>query len=192
MTDPVLFKIPMGEVGGFGLELVDRDAIGYSDTWQAPDGKELPLVTQADYDSGSTSWQCQLTSAALVATPNVTTNERAGTFCAPPGQSIVVGEDSFTLDISAFQDANAAAGLARYLYANRTKEAYFYFSADGPDGAPRAIGRCRLVSGPIGGDTYTDLTADISLPVTKAPDIEFGTGLTTDIVKGDGSTPVGP
>jgi hypothetical protein len=190
MTDPAIFRIPIGEVGGFGLAVVDYAAVGYEATWQAPGGKVLPTVMQADYNAGSTTWQCQLSSAALLSSPNVTTNERAGTFCSPPGQSTVVGEDTFSLDIGAFQDPHVAAGFSAFIYANRTKEVFWYLSAAGPDGAPRAIGRCRLVSGPFGGDTWTDLTMTISLPVTQAPDIEFGSGATTVIVLGAGTAPV--
>jgi hypothetical protein len=190
MTAPALFRIPIGEVGGFGLALVDRAAVGFLETWQAPAGAELPAVTQAAYDAGSTTWQCQLTSCALTSAPNVTTDQRVGTFCAKPGETVTVGEETFTLELGAFQDPHVAAGFQAYLYENRGKEAYWYFSAEGPDGAPRAIGKCRLVSGPLGGETWTDLTFTLSLPVTVPPDIEFGSGSTTTIVKGDGTPPV--
>jgi len=192
VSDPSILRIPVGETGGFGLALVDREALGYLDTWQGPGGVELPAITLADYDAGSATWQCQLSAAALTATPNVNTTDRVGTFCAPPGNTTTVGEDTFAMEIGGFQDHNVAAGLAAFMYANRTKEAYFYFSCDGPDGAPRAIGRLRLTAMPFGGDAWTDLTfTGLSLPIMKAPDIEFGTGSTTTVVKGDG-TPVVP
>jgi len=185
VSDPSILRIPVGETGGFALALVDRAALGYLDSWQAPDGAVLPTVTQADYEAGSTTWQCQLTAAQLTASPNVTTVDRAGTFCAAPATTTTVGEDTFALEIGGFQDHQVAAGLAAFLYANRTKEAYFYFSADGPDGAPRAIGRCRLTTMVFGGDAWTDLTfTALSLPVVRAPDIEFGSGATTTIVVG--------
>ena len=192
MSEPSILRIPVGEVGGFGLALVDRAAVGYLDSWQAPDGGVLPTVALADYDTGSTTWQCQLTAAQITATPNVTTTDRAGTFCMPPGNSTTVGEDTFALEIGGFQDHKEAQGLAAFMYENRTKEAFFYFSADGPDGAPRAIGRLRITSMPMGGDAWTDLTfTDLSLPIMRAPDIEFGTGATTRIVLGAGA-PVVP
>lgn len=190
MSDPTIFRIPVGNVGAFGLALVDRAASGYSDAWQAPDGATLPDVAQSDYAADSTTWQCQLTSAALTAASNVQTTDRPATLCSPPGQTVVVGEDAFTLDIEQFQDANVAAGLQAFLYANRTREAFFYFSADGPDGAPRAIGRVRLTSSTIGGAAYTDLTATLSLPLVRPPDIEFGSGTTTTIVTGAGSAAI--
>ena len=185
MSEPSILRIPVGEVGGFGLALVDRDAVGYLDSWQAPTGAVLPTVVLADYDAGSTTWQCQLSAAQITSTPNVNTTDRVGTFCSPPGSTTTVGEDTFSLDIGGFQDHQVAQGLAAFLYANRTKEAFFYFSCDGPDGPPRAIGRCRLTSMPMGGDAWTDLTfTGLSLPVMRAPDIEFGTGATTQIVLG--------
>lgn len=189
MTDPAVFRIPVGEVGGFGIALVDRAAVGYLDAWQAPNGAFFPDVAQADYDAGSTSWQCQLSSAALLSAPNVTNTERAGTMCSPPGQSVTVGEDTFTFELQAFQDPHVAAGWSAYTYANRGKEAYVYFSADGPDGAPRAVFRVRIVSGQFGGDTWTDLTSPYVLPIIKAPDIEFGSGVDTSIVWGSGAAP---
>lgn len=184
MSDPILLRIPVGDTGSFGLAVVDRAAPSYADTWQGPAGKVLPTVAQADYATGSTTWQCQLTAAALTSSPNVTTADRAGTFCVPPGQTITAGEDTFQLEITAFQDAQSSTGLQAFLFANRTKEAFFYFSCDGPNGAPRAIGRVRLTSATFGGESHTDLSADIVLPLTRAPDIEFGSGATTVIVVG--------
>jgi hypothetical protein len=191
VSEPILFRIPVGESAALGLALVDRSASGYLDAWQAPDGNTLPGVSLADYDAFSATWQCQVTSAALTASPNITTSDRSGTMCAPPGQSTVVGEDTFALELGYFQDPQVADGFSAFLYENRTKEAYFYFGADG-DNPPRAIGRCRIVSGNIGGDTHTDLTATAPLPILRAPDIEFGTQGVSRIVLGagtGGSTP---
>lgn len=189
MSEPSILRIPVGETGAFGLALVDRAAVGYDDDWQAPAGAVLPTVGLDDYDAGSTTWQCQLTSAQLTATPNVNTTDRKGTFCAAPGSTTTVGEDTFALDIGGFQDHNVSTGLAAFMYANRTKECFFYFSCDGPDGAPRAIGRLRLTAMPMGGDAWTDLEfTGLSLPIMRAPDIEFGTGATTVIVPGAGVT----
>jgi len=192
MSEPSILRIPVGEVGGFGLALVDRAALGYDDAWQAPMGAVLPTVAQDDYNAGSTTWTCQLSACSLTASPNVTTTDRVGTMCLPPGNTTTVGEDTFALEIGGFQDHKEAQGLAAFLYANRTKEAFFYFSADGPDGAPRAIGRCRLTTMIFGGDAWTDLTfTGLSLPIMRAPDIEFGSGATTTIVLGAGA-PVVP
>lgn len=185
MSDPILFRIPVGESGTFALALVDRDAVGYSDSWQAPDGLRLPTVELSDYESDSGSWVCQVTNAALTATPNTTSTPRRGTFCAPPANTVTVGEDDFAIDLGYFQDPNAKDGLSRFLFQHRTKEAYVYFGGDGDD-PPRAIGRVRLTSGNFGGNAYEDLTATSSMPLMRAPDIEFGTSGDSEVVRGDG------
>lgn len=186
MSEPALIRIPIGEIASLGLALVDRAAVGYSDAWQAPGGAVLPTVALDDYDALSITWQCQVTSAALNSTPNVTTNDRAGTFCRVPGQSIVVGDDTLELALGFFQDVHVANGLSAFLYENSSKECFFYFGFD-EDNPPRAIGRLRLVSGAIGGDTHTDLTATAPLPVIRRPDIEFGVTGATRIVLGGGA-----
>ena len=47
------------ERGLFGLALVDRAAVGYSDDWQAPGGKVLPTVAITDYQGESVQWSCR-------------------------------------------------------------------------------------------------------------------------------------
>lgn len=186
MAAPTIFRIPVGTSGAFALSIVDRDAGGYLDSWQAPGGLRLPAAELSDYESDSGTWVCQVTSAALTASPNITTTERAGTFCSPPANSVTVGEDDFTMDIGYFQDPNVDNGLTAFLFEHRTQEAFVYFGADG-DNPPRMIGRVRLSSGSIGGDAYTDLTATASFPLMSAPDIEFGTSTGgTRVVRGDG------
>lgn len=189
MSDPVLFRIPVGETGTFALSLVDREDSGYLDSWQAPNGLRLPDAELSDYEADSGAWVCQVTNAALVATPNVTESTRAGTFCSPPSPSTVVGEDSFAIDLGYFQDPNAKDGLSRFLFQHRTKEAYVYFGGDG-DNPPRMIGRVRLTSGNFGGNAYEDLTATSNLPLMRAPDIEFGTSGDSEVVRGDGGPAV--
>lgn len=184
MAAPAIFRIPIGATGTFALSIVDRADSGYLDSWQAPDGKRLPAAVVADYASDSGTWKCQVTGSTLTSSPNITTSERAGTFCEAPGQSTVVGEDTFTIDLGFFQDPHVRDGLSAFLYENRTKEAYVYFGADG-DNPPRMIGRIRLVSGSIGGDAHTDLTATTSFPLMSAPDIQFGTSGSNRVVRGD-------
>jgi len=188
MSEPYLIRIPIGEMASLGLALVDRAAVGYSDTWQAPGGAVFPTVALDDYDAFSVTWQCQVTSAALNSTPNVTQNERAGTFCRVPGQSVVVGDDTIELALGYFQDFQNKDGLGAFLYENSSKECFFYFGFD-EDNPPRAIGRCRLVSGAIGGDTHTDLTATAPLPVLRRPDLEVGTAGDSRIILGGGALP---
>lgn len=191
MADPILFEIPVDEVGAFGLALVNKGAPGYLDSWQAPGGKTLTNVTLADFHADSGSWVCQVTSSALVSSPNVATTERAATFCAPAAQVSTVSEDSFSIELGYFQDPNSADGLSAFLFENRTKEAYVYFGADG-DNPPRAIGRVRLVSGNIGGAAKVKLDATATFPLERAPDIQFGTSGDSRIVTGAGTAAFNP
>lgn len=190
MSEPIILRIPANEQGQFALSVVDFDAVGYLDTWQAPGGLRLPAAEASDYDADSGTFVCQATSIAINSSSNVTTDTRVGTFCEPPAPSITVGEDTFTADVTYFQDANNADGLARFLFKYRTKQAYLYFGADS-DNPPRAIGKVRLVSGAIGGDAHTDLTATVSFPLLRAPDVEFGTTGDSEVVRGDGLASAG-
>lgn len=183
MSDPVVFMIEEGE---FGLAIVDTAAVGYLDTWQAPTGKTVDLVTLADYDTAAAGWTCQMTSGALTPSPNTTTSDVPPTFCKVGSSTPTPGETTFTLDIAFLQDPNVAVGLSAFLYANDTEEAYVYFGMD--DGEPpRMIGRVRLAAGVIGGDARTTLVATVSLPLVRRPDIEFGDATTSIIVTGSGA-----
>lgn len=185
MSDPIIFQIEQGEIG---LKLVDKAAVGYTDAWQAPGGKAVDVVAMADYETGSTSWSCQATAGALTASPNTTTQDIPATFCAPARSTPQPGETSYSVDLSFLQDPNVAAGLSAYLYEFDTQEAYAYFGLD--DGnPPRMIGRVRLAAGTIGGEARATLTADVSLPLTRRPDIEFGDATTSRIVTGSGTAP---
>lgn len=183
MSDPVIFSIEQGE---FGLALIDTAAVGYLDTWQAPGGKSVDVVALADYDTGSAAWTCQNTAGALTASPNSTTQDIPATFCSPARSVPQPGETSYSVDISFLQDPVVAAGLSAYLYENDTLEAYIYFGLDGGD-PPRMIGRVRLAAGTIGGEARSTLTADVSLPLVRRPDIEFGDATTSRIVLGAGT-----
>lgn len=186
MADAIVFQIEQGE---FGLKLVDKAAVGYLDTWQAPTGKTVDAVTLADYEAAAGGWTCQMTSGALTATPNSTTVDVPATFCNPARSTPQPGETSYSLDMSFLQDPNVAVGLNRYLFENDTAEAYAYFGLDGAN-PPRMIGRVKLVAGTIGGGARVVLTADTSLPLVRKPDIEFGDATTSEVVKGDGTAPV--
>lgn len=186
MADAIVFQIEQGE---FGLQLVDKAAVGYLDTWQAPAGKTVDAVTLADYEAAAGGWTCQMTSGALTATPNSTTVDVPATFCNPARSTPQPGETSYSLDMSFLQDPNVAVGLNRYLFENDTAEAFAYFGLDGAN-PPRMIGRVKLVAGTIGGGARVVLTADTSLPLVRKPDIEFGDATTSEVVKGDGTAPV--
>jgi hypothetical protein len=180
MSDPIVFMIEEGE---FGLAVVDTAAVGYLDSWQAPTGKTVDLVTLADYDPAAGGWTCQMTSGALTPAANTTTQDIPPTFCKPGKSTPTPGETSFSLDLAFLQDPNVSVGLSAFLYANDTKEAYAYFGMN--DGEPpRLIGRVRLAAGLIGGDARTTLIATVSLPLVRRPDIEFGDATTSVIVTG--------
>lgn len=185
MSDAVIFMIEEGE---FGLKIVDKAAVGYLDSWQAPTGKAVDAVTLADYETGSQGWTCQATSGSLTPSANTTTQDIPATFCAVAKSTPTPGETTFSLDLSFLQDPSVAAGLSAYLYEHDTEEAYAYFGMNDSE-PPRMIGRVRLAAGVIGGEARTTLTADVSLPLVRRPDIEFGDATTSRIVLGAGGTP---
>lgn len=181
MTDPVIFKI---EDCQLRLALVDTSAVGYQAGWQAPGGANLSDVTVADYDALTALYSCQVTSAALTASPQVTNETVPATGCAPAKTIPTVGETSFSLDVSYLQDLNVAQGIAKYLFEHDTKEAYFFLGFSGTTDPPKAIGRVRLVVGNLGGGMRALLSSDVSFPCSMKPDFEFGTSADSDIVPG--------
>lgn len=178
MADPVLFQI---EEGVLALALVDRAAVGYEDSWQAPGGKTVDTVTEADYDAGSASWKCQVTSGMLTPSADTTTTDVAATFCSPARTIPTPGETSYALDSEFLQDVTVSTGLSRFLFEHDTEEGYFLLglAADDP---PKAIGRVRLQAGAFGGAARTTLTSTISLPLSRKPQIEFGNATTSAVV----------
>ena len=181
MPDATIFQIDQGT---FALSVVDTAEPLYEDTWQAPGGATVDTATIADYEAGSDAWTCQATSGALTASQDTTTTDVPATFCSPARSIPQPAETSYTLDLSFLQDPDVAAGLNAYLFEHDTQEAYVLFGMRDNTGTlpPKMIGRVRLVSGTIGGAARTTLTADVSLPLTRKPQIMFGTGATTVIV----------
>ena len=168
MSDASIFQI---EEGQFALSLVDKNEVGYSDAWQAPGGADVDSATIADYpDAAGTGWTCQVTAGTLTPEPSTTTSNVPATFCSPARSTPTPGETGYTLDASFLQDPHIKAGLSRYLFENDTKEAYFLLGLDG-NNPPRAIGRVRVQAGAIGGEARTTLTTDISLPLSRKPQI---------------------
>ena len=170
MADAVIFQIMEGQ---FALEIVDPSEVGYLDSWQAPGGATVDTVTLADYDPSSATFMCQVTSGALTATADTTTVDIPATFCGPAKSIPQPAETAYSLELSILQDPNVAAGISRYLFEHDTEEAYFFLGFDGTN-PPRAIGRCRVAAATIGGGARTVLTADVSLPCSRKPSIEFG------------------
>jgi hypothetical protein len=185
---PNIFQI---ENGQFGLAMVDTDEVGYLDSWQAPGGVTVDVATLADYEAASASWSCQITSGALEASPDTTTTDVPATWCEPAETIPAPGKTSFTFTATFLQDPNVVDGLNAFLFEHDTEEAYIFAGLDGLN-PPRLIGRCRLAAGTIGGEARTSLTADLSLPMSRKPTIEFGNAASSRIVAGDPGAPVAP
>lgn len=128
-----------------------------------------------------TEYSCQVTSAELTATQNITTETIPATGCEAAETVPVVGQTSYNLNLGYLQDANVAAGLSRFLFENDASLAYFYLGFDGDD-PPKAIGQVRLTSGGIGGSMRTTLQATTTLPLEAKPTIMFGDDTTNATV----------
>ena len=162
------------EEGEFALALVDTGEVGYTSDWQAPGGKTAATATMADYDAAAAHWLCQCTSAALNASANDNDVTVPATFCQA---SVIVpqpGETSYALDVEFLQDPDILSGLSQFLFENDTDEAYFLLGLNG-GAPPQAIGRVRLIAGTFGGPARENLTATVSLPCSRKPDIAWGT-----------------
>ena len=185
MSEPALIRIPIGEMAS-ARPGARRPGRGRLLRRLAGAGRRaLPTVALDDYDALSITWQCQVTSASLNSTPNITTNERAGTFCRVPGQSVVVGDDTLELALGYFQDVHVTRRPLRLPLRELVEGVLLLLRVR--RGQPAAGDRpVRLVAGAIGGDTHVDLTATAPLPVLRRPDIEFGVTGTTRIVLGAG------
>ena len=178
-----IFQIERGE---FGLAVVNRAAVGYSDDWQAPGGKTLANVTIADYHANSDEWSCQIVGGALNATRDTTTTDVPATWCEAGETIPTPGKTTYEFSGSFLQDVNVVDGLNQFLFEFDTSEAFVYASFANGD-APRFIGRTRLAAGTMGGEARTNLTSDFTLPLTRKPDVEFGNATTSDIVSGAAS-----
>lgn len=178
MAEATVFQV---EDGTLVFELVDKLAVGYVDTWQAPAGGTVATVTIADYNANATTWSCQVTSGQLSANANSNDRDVPATFCGPSRTIPQPGETSYDLDADFLQDVNVSTGLSRFLFENDTDEAYFFLGLDGPN-PPRAIGRVRLIAGSFGGEARANLSTTVSLPCSRKPSIEFGNATTSVIV----------
>ena len=180
-----IFKITNGV---FSLKLVDRAASGYLDSWQAPAGKSVDVVTVADYQgAGGIAFECQTTSSALSASSNTSDDTTPATMCSPEITTTIVGVTSYTLDATVIQDPHISAGISAYLFEWDTREAFFYLGLGGDAVPPAAIGVCTISAGAIGGDARVTLTADISLPVSQKPDLWVGDTTTKRVILGGGA-----
>jgi hypothetical protein len=149
-----IFKI---EQGRFGITLTD------------------PAITDACAATASqfTDYTCQITSGALNASPNVSDETVPATWCDPEQTLPLVGATSYELAIAYLQDPNIVAGLSRFLFENDSQIAWVYMGLDGDD-PPKAVAKVRLVSGAIGGEGRTTLTAEATFPCDGKPTVCFG------------------
>lgn len=185
MTAANSFKILNGV---FSLKLVDTAAVGYLTTWQAPGGKQVDVVTVADYaGAGGIAFECQTTSSALTPSGNTNDDVTPATMCNPEVTTTIVGVTSYTLDATVIQDPHISAGISAYLFENDTKDAYFYLGLNGAGVPPAAIGRVTISAAAVGGDARTTLTADVSLVVTQKPDMWVGDTTTKRVIPGLGA-----
>jgi hypothetical protein len=187
-VDPNIINITDGQLG---LTIVDEAAVGYSADWQAPGGATAATAVIADYVDGD-SFTCQITTGRLTASKNINRRDRAATFCAPAGSTVTAGGSTYTLDVSFFQDPHVRNGLSSFLWENDTLEAYFLLAGDAGTTAPRAVGRCLIVSGSFLGEANADLTDSVSLDVKRKPDVLFGTTGSTRLITGTGSSTDSP
>jgi hypothetical protein len=165
-----IFTIEAGQVA---FALVDTEAVGYLDTWQHPTGAAVAAAVIADYEAEAATWSCQVTSGMLTPTASTTTVDVPATFCDPARTIPQPGETSYALDVEFLQDPHIATGLSEYLFTNDVLEAYFLLGLNG-DAAPKAIGRVRLSAGAFGGPARANLTASLSLPLSRKPEIAWG------------------
>ena len=175
MTDPLIWQIEDGVVA---FKLVDTAAVGYLPAWNAPAGKTSETAAMADYEAGSDSWRCQVTSGVLTPTASTTTQDVLPTFCRAGATIPTPSQSTWSLDLEFLQDPQAGPtpiGLLEFAYLHDTQEVYFLLGLNGTTDPPRAIGRVRMSPGAFGGAARTPLTVTISWPVTQWPDLAFGT-----------------
>lgn len=122
--------------------------------------------TEAELETGGENFECQVTSAAINATPNLQTVP--ATFCEPESQS--PSSTGYELAVTWLQDWTApGGGLSYYAFQNDTLTKWFSLSLD--TGETVAIGQTRIVAGSFGGDAGTPLTSSTTWPLASKPNI---------------------
>ena len=112
------------------------------------------------------SFECQVTSGAVIATPTPLTVPATG--CEGP--STRQAASSYTLNIAFLQDWGATDSLSQFLWDNQLEDADFELSV-GATPIPIATGVCQLVAGDYGGDFANPLTAVADMGITGTPEI---------------------
>ena len=127
----------------------------------------LMLADDAASLATGEAFECQTTSCAINATPNLQTVP--ATFCSPASQAPAA--TGFELAITWLQDWTAAdGGLSNYAYLNDTLTKAFSLALEG-DTEPIATGEVRVVAGAYGGDAGVPLTTTAVWPCVAKPDI---------------------
>jgi hypothetical protein len=127
----------------------------------------LKLADDAAGLATGESFECQVSSAAINAAPNL--QSVPATFCAPASQ--VPAATSFELAITWLQDwTSAGGGLSMYAFDNDTLTKAFSLSLTA-DTEPVATGLVRIVAGSYGGDAGTPLTTSVTWPLVNKPTI---------------------
>src|SRR5215467_1366906 len=131
----------------------------------------------ASLPTASATFSCQVSSAAINATPNLQTVP--ATFCSP--QSQVPAATGYELAVTWLQDWTAAAGgLSGYAFLHDTEEQAFELKLNVDDTEPIATGTLRLVAGAYGGDAGVPLPATATWPILGKPTITTPTAAAAD------------
>ena len=128
---------------------------------------ELALAdSEEDLALGEYDFQCQVTEAAINATPNLQTVP--ATFCEPESQSPAA--TGFELAVTWLQDWTApGGGLSKYAFDNDTLTKWFSLKLD--TGETVATGQTRIVAGAFGGAAGTPLSTSTTWPLASKPNI---------------------
>lgn len=127
----------------------------------------LKLADDAAGLATGEAWECQTTSCAINATPNLQTVP--ATFCSPSSQAPAA--TGYELAITWLQDWTApGGGLSMYAYNNDTLTKAFSLTLNGAT-EPMATGTVRVVAGSYGGDAGVPLTATAVWPCPVKPTI---------------------
>ena len=147
-----------------------------------------PTLKVATTEAGLTSGQsveCQVTSAAVTASPSFVTIPATG--CAGATQS--PGLTGFQLDLAWLQDWQAPppGGLSRFAFENDARPVWFELTPDAADATTKVTGEAYAVSGAIGG-TFGDgsaATATATWPLVNKPDVLMPVAVTTEATEGE-------
>ena len=136
------------------------------------DGVLILADDEAGLNAGM-GFECQVTEAAINATPNLQTVP--ATWCAPESQAPAA--TGYELAITWLQDWTAnGGGLSMYAFENDTQTKWFSMQLDADVATTVAKGTVRLVAGSYGGAAGTPLTATATWPLAAKPEITVPSG----------------